>query len=133
MKKIILAIAILFMAGSPKASAADTGSILLQKCRAAEQTRMTASESSDYSYCVGYITGVLDGLLLNQRTIDEFGKIPTKFICIPAEGIDIDQMVLIVTKFLKDNPEKLHYEAGILIRNAMVKAFPCPKSSNSKK
>jgi len=61
----------------------------------------------------GYVNGVLDmgnGILF----------------CI-AEGVTMGQLIAIVTKHLKDNPEKWNQPAQFIVINAMKSAFPCKK------
>jgi hypothetical protein len=45
-------------------------------------------------------------------------------VCLPKE-VTIDQTIMIVTKFLKENPEKLHLSDAYLVHFALQKAFPC--------
>jgi len=67
--------------------------------------------SSEYHLCLGYVAGVADRL--NWMSI----------ICIG--GIKYSQMSKVVEKYLTNNPELLHRNANNLVKNALVKAFPC--------
>lgn len=45
-------------------------------------------------------------------------------ICLPGEAT-FDQLLLVVSKFLDDHPERLHEGAGWLGFDALRDAFPC--------
>lgn len=42
-------------------------------------------------------------------------------------GITQGQVLAVSSKYLNDNPEKLHQDANALILEALPKAFPCKK------
>lgn len=63
-----------------------------------------------YSYSLGYTHAVIS--MSNA--------------CIP-QGVTLDQGVEIVKKYLRENPEKLHYTANALIEYALLTAYPCQK------
>jgi hypothetical protein len=48
-----------------------------------------------------------------------------KVICIPEGGVSPDQMVLIVTKWLKDHPTRLSEEAAVLNLAIMLESYGC--------
>ena len=66
--------------------------------------------------CSGYVNGVADALA------------STSLFCFP-EGVEREQSILVVKKYLSDNPGKLHLEADILVVEALGAAFPCPAVS----
>jgi hypothetical protein len=105
MKKLILA-AILSLI--PTASYALTGFDLYHICSSEEG-------SLEDVECVFYIKGFVDGVMV--------GSVP---FCPPNDGI-IDEMQarLIVEKYMRDHPEKLGTDAGLLAERAMMGAFPC--------
>lgn len=51
-----------------------------------------------------------------------------KVICFP-NGVTVNQGRLVVEKFMRENPEKLHTQAALLVGAAFRRAFPC-KISN---
>jgi hypothetical protein len=51
-------------------------------------------------------------------------RINGEVACIP-DGVTSGQAVSIVKKYLKENPEELHYTAQSLVAFALIKAFPC--------
>jgi len=64
--------------------------------------------------CDGYIAGVADTLEM------------TRTICIPPR-VTSGQLVDVVIKFLKDNPESRHYAGASEATIALGRAFPCQK------
>jgi len=106
MKKLLPLILILFAA---PCFADFTGNWLLERCERNDDG--SASYYQDDAYCIGYVAGAAD--ILND--VSE--------ICI--DGIQYGQMRKVVEKYLRNNPELLHRNADILVRNALQKAFPC--------
>lgn len=78
---------------------------------------------SGSSYCSGYIMGVVDDLLWRQDLVGA-----KKEYCIP-DGTESGQIVDLVKKHLEASPEQRHWPAGILITNAMAKAYWCNKKA----
>lgn len=69
----------------------------------------------------GFVAGVVDAFQTLRAEYD----IPISS-CIP-KGVSVDQMVDVVCKSLKDNPQKRHLSASSLAIVAIAKAFPCSK------
>lgn len=93
--------------------------------------RDSFKEWSDLSYdtglCMGFVTGVFDSLTQNMAA----GPVLLKksmhtIVCAPA-GVTYDQAIRVVLKFLQDHPERLHERRYTLVRDALWRAFPCPK------
>lgn len=61
------------------------------------------------SYVQGYVSGVLDA---NGSTIAT------------PDGFTIDQACAIVSKYLQENPQRLHLRGATLVREALLKAYP---------
>lgn len=85
---------------------------------------ISAADQVKAGFCTGFITGVGD---LNT-TLNEIQKDKNAgFVgspCMPT-GVTTGQVVRVVVKFLKDNPENLHMPAAALTIGAIRKAFPC--------
>jgi hypothetical protein len=62
--------------------------------------------------CYGYVFGVYD--VMSELTV-----------CAPA-GVTGQQLVNIVRKYLKENPEDLHHKAASIVNFALAPVFPCP-------
>ena len=103
-KKLVTLAALAMLLGSPS-SYADffPGNKLVELC----------DESNIYNdgVCAGYVIGISD-------------RINGEVACIP-DGVTSGQAVSIVKKYLKKNPEELHYTAHSLVAFALIKAFPC--------
>jgi hypothetical protein len=73
--------------------------------------------------CAAFVHGFLDGMFLGYslgRDKDAgFGYCP------PEKGVSVDQGRLVVEKYLREHPEKLHEQAGLLVGWALVGAFRC--------
>jgi hypothetical protein len=80
--------------------------------------------TSDVS-CKAYTRGFVDGMTMGAAT----GKTAAKF-CPPKGGISDEQSRLDIERYLKDHPEDLHDEAGLMAGVALLQAFPCPTSAN---
>ena len=71
--------------------------------------------------CTLYVRGLIDGLYLGHNlSKDEFP------LC--ANSIDAAQARLIVERFMREHPEFLHQEAGVVSGIALQKIFGCKKS-----
>ena len=76
--------------------------------------------SKDDTYCIGYVTGVVDAIKGVGKGINghEF--------CSPY-GITARKLYDVVQKWLDDNPQKRHRIASLLIAMALSETWPCPK------
>ena len=99
----------------PAHAAYVDGNDLFRHCEAGENSR---NYYQDQAYCLAYVVSAADYLEI-QRSID------SKPRCIPA-GVPPIQLVDIVRKFLKDNPDKRHWDAPALVINATIRAFCLP-------
>ena len=75
-----------------------------------------SSATSDIARCQGFVIGVTDTL-----SDPDMSKVP---ICFP-KGVNVNQMVAIVTKFMRDNPAHLHVSAAATTAIALRLSFPC--------
>jgi hypothetical protein len=103
-----------------------SGNDLLERCshpevRAGEtmQVMELVKIAKDNAMCVGYIVGVSD-----QAMGDQISAHAKRNYCLPSE-VHSEQLVMVVKKYLEDNPAQLHYEAEILTIRAITDAFPC--------
>lgn len=119
---IVFALSLTFL--FPSMVFAD-GNRLLSQCNAAVNIMDgTAKIHDDFSfgYCMGLIRGVMDLNDYYEPALREGGKYP--LFCAP-DGITNAQAARIVLKFLKENPDYLHYDEVFLIGFGLREAYPC--------
>lgn len=107
MKKAILFIGLLFFVFCIVSADFETGNTLLMKL---EKKLENKDYYFDYAFAFGYIIGVFDAC------VDIYFSTPG--------GIIKGQVHDIAIKFLKENPERRHEMASILLLEAFEKAFP---------
>ncbi|HEY1772697.1 MAG TPA: Rap1a/Tai family immunity protein [Gammaproteobacteria bacterium] len=118
----------------------DTGGELIQICnQTSYETR-----SPNWQSCIEYVSGVLDGFLWADVSIYDasvmkgtkpdaksaLNKLLTSFksYCAP-DLVTLDQLGLVMSKYLADNPAKLNQSKVSLVLAAMDSAWPCPTNS----
>jgi Rap1a immunity proteins len=109
-KKLMLVLTMALGCIQP-AKAAATGMDLQQWCSAGNDG------SIDGTKCFIYMLGFINGLSLAAD-----GKV----WCLPG-NLTVGQSMLIVQKWMRDNPEELHQRAGIIAERAMLNAYACKK------
>ena len=107
-KKLVTLAALAMLLGSPTSYADYTGNNLVEHCKDKEAYFGSG-------FCYGYIAGV--GSILSWAS-DSYK------ICVP-DGVTGGQVLSIVRKYLKENPESLHQPADMLVTVALRRAFPC--------
>ena len=113
--------------------AATAGALALSACGPANALTGTelyrncteGKQSIGSAMCLAYVRGFAEGIVFGN----ELGKLPRAF-CPPTAGLHVDQARLIIEKFLRDNPDKLHNEAVFLAGQALMEAFGCIGKSN---
>ena len=120
MKHILLIIC--FLAASVAPVLAFTGMDLSQQCS-------SAPESLGDTFCKTFVTAFTLGLGAVQN--QAYAEHKTTMTCIPTGegGATMDQIRLIVEKFMRDNPQILNKPADVIMFVAINKAFPCPVSN----
>jgi hypothetical protein len=119
--------ALIFLAGlclSPCAQAAFTGEDLLKRCSAAEKSmhheQLSAEEALDSMWCVGYLSGLLDGFGVSDYKIDDH-----KMICPTEEGLSKSNALTIIMQYLRDHPEEQQKNGRRSALVALSRALPC--------
>lgn len=111
-----------------------TGALLMCTSVSAQAGFFTGNEIYDFCttsppFARGYILGVTDMNDINFGVIDlSTGKpvVPERFICIPS-GAVAQQAMDIACRYLGDHPERRQMAAPILIYEALLEAWRCPK------
>ena len=109
------------------AAAAMSGQELLTRCSAAEKymqgETLTANETLDSMWCMGYVSGLLDGFSLGDFKVGD-----AKAVCPPEQGLQRGEALLTIVKWLRANPADLDKNGR---RNAVIalsKAYSCHAS-----
>jgi hypothetical protein len=103
-----------FSVSRANAGAYIDGNILLEQC--------TTEKNNDvyfqnHAYCLAYIEGVADSFSCNSPLFGFRWRV--------APGIIAHQLEMVVTSYLKNHPEALHYSASSLVAEALDASFPC--------
>jgi len=76
-------------------------------------------------YLLGYGEGFVAGIADALTGIPKYNRIGS--FCIPQKGVEYGQVVDVVKKYLEDTPERRHFYAFVLVKEALQKSFPCKK------
>jgi hypothetical protein len=93
----------------------STGNFLLRACK--ETVRMLDQPKADEDIFQAWQTGFCMGMV--QGVVSA-----SPIICTPTDS-NAGQWVRIVTKYLEDNPDKLHIKSPKLVEVALTRVFPC--------
>jgi hypothetical protein len=88
-----------------------SGNILLRDCT-------PSTDTHSYAYCLGYISGLVEG-----ATVEADLRKCKPLFAIPAEA-DLDQLIDVVVKYLKEHPEQRDVRAQVIALTALKAAFP---------
>jgi hypothetical protein len=83
--------------------------------------RCSAPHSAAESNCLGFVLGVADTVVayqVNPKVLQQ--------VCIPSSAT-AEQLLDVVRKYLVANPEQRGWTATLLVFNALLSAFPCPR------
>jgi hypothetical protein len=121
MKIVNTSILILLILLSANSYSKSDGVKLLSTCKAADSALngkdLNQESFVEEAYCLGLIRGV-------YNSISIFGQEQLK-VCLPEQGIGINQQVKIVVKFLEDNPKELHETDWLLVMLSFQGAYKC--------
>jgi hypothetical protein len=75
--------------------------------------------------CISYVAGFVDGVNVHTgfAAYKMKQKMP-KLFCLP-EGVEDGQLVRIVLKFVRNNPEDAHRRTEVLIARALRESYLC--------
>ncbi len=79
-----------------------------------------AKKSMDIGYCIGYVEGYTQAIM-----IDGLGDKASKPIACLPEKLQNRQMLMVLLKYLENNPQHLHREIATIAEVAYSEAFPC--------
>jgi hypothetical protein len=115
---VTLMVVFFIIMAMPQTGDTLTGLELLRQCEGRSPQRL---EALGPILCVTYLSGMIDGYQLRSREAER-GR---QALCPPAEGIENEQMQLIVQKWLRDHPGDLGESARVSVMAALAQAFPC--------
>jgi hypothetical protein len=104
----------------------QSGNAFVRVCSVVEQAQRTDAETQLAVGCLLYIAGFVDGVETgNILTMVQLRPttVPKPF-CRP-DGVENAQLVKIVLKYVRENPEDAHHPTGNVALWAFQKAFPC--------
>jgi len=129
MKAQIVVAALVWMLASGCALAEVTdGNQLLENCRLLikiidqDNISPTAADYVKGGRCVGMVEGVRNTMGYLNNLVPKDYK-----VCFPKSGIQNNQAVRIVEKYLRDHPEQLNDDQTLLTMLAFKVAYPCKK------
>jgi hypothetical protein len=106
--------------------ATNTGNDLLRGCinmiKVAENNDVSVEDITDAARWAGYISGFLDAYLMTSLENNKM-----TYFCLPAKGMNTEQVARIVIKYLKDYPKENHQNARVCLIISLRDAFPCDK------
>ena len=106
--------ALLLLAGTPSSQghvlSPTSGTMLHNMC-----AQLREVDGRVYSPCTSYILGVYDGLSQSLQVYT-------------STEVKTQQIVAVALKGIEQRPDSWHHHAWFLIRDALVRAFPCGKS-----
>jgi Ssp1 endopeptidase immunity protein Rap1a len=129
MKTWLLFLSLVFMVSLCGAQSSDVdGNQLFERCSAYLKARdnppLTVKEQVDAGFCLGYMSAIADTNDRDVKAALEDHKAAERYFCAPSNAT-IEQLTRVVVKWIKENPEKMHYNAGVISEAALRAAFPC--------
>ena len=106
-----------------------SGNAFLSRCSVVEKekSKRFGTDLSNIIACAEYVRGFTTGVqaeqLYAQGKTDGKVVIPAPF-CLPSD-IPNGQIICVVLKSIRDNPEMSHQPTAIFIMGALKNAFPC--------
>lgn len=112
MKRTLIMGCLCLIAWAHPAKAVTDGNDLRNNCDAV----LKGESGARAGLCAGFMDGYrqLASMLPDQ-----------KLLCLPSEGVKMEQFIKVVIKYLDQHPEKLHLPAAQLIYDSTNEAFPC--------
>jgi Rap1a immunity proteins len=122
---LLLAVSSFSCLSTPSFAAIGDGTILLKLCENVDKvdSLKDSGELVNIEQCLAYVDGVVAGYSILSKALNLKGM-GLESVFVPDEAKQKD-MYLVVQKYLKDHPEKLHRAAGELTIATLREAFPC--------
>jgi hypothetical protein len=94
-----------------------SGLLLLKYCTS-ETQQMTAQKLVDFGFCGGFISAVIGASRCGANIYGFSSDIP--------KTVTVDDLKVVVIKWLIQHPEKLQTSAEGLVAQALNEFYPCP-------
>ncbi len=103
-----------------------SGNAFLRLCGVVEKDQKTDVEMQQGTNCLLYIAGFVQGAEIGSTTTRVQQKQPAlpQPFCRP-DNVETAQLVKIVLKYVRENPEDAHQDTMLVAMWALQKAFPC--------
>jgi hypothetical protein len=102
--------------------AVNTGADLLQKCDSyISYMGNKKIPDNNFAHEMGICAGFIDGVVYTHNVVRSGSPI----WCLP-NNVDSDQVIRVIVKHIRDNPDDLNKDLGTITLVAMLDAFPCP-------
>lgn len=117
---IVALLALCFMLMQPRAAYAArfSGAYMISICGVDEKGREVSPGA--HAACQSYISGIID----YHNMLRSMGIAPEIDICIP-EGVSMNQLHLIVLKYLERNTQHDNFIAAPAVLLALYEKYPC--------
>ena len=111
----------------------QSGNVFADVCSVVDKhEHLSEMDVSDGAYCAGFMGGVRDGAGMAFTTIKSIdpsysylkGSMEDFRVCFP-DRVTGAQLIRVVLKFIRENPDKAHLPTVGLIVLADLQAFPC--------
>jgi len=114
--KYLLTVVLLFSFSQAAALGFISSGDLLEYCEARLSETGSAAEGNS---CYSFVAGISDA----HDNFTVLGKMSPLW-CLP-DNVDTSQLIRVVTKYLQEHPESLHFAASSMVLSALELAFPC--------
>jgi hypothetical protein len=88
----------------------------IMKALALQKACDTPEGTPTEGYCLGFIAGVSQSTQIDDPA--------AATVCFPEE-VNLAEAKQVVRKYLNDHPQNLHLAGAILVKRALIEAWPC--------
>jgi hypothetical protein len=103
----------------------ESGNAFLRLCSSVEREQTSLAEKQDGMGCMLYIAGFVQGVEVGNTTTRVQTKQAEPMPFCRPENAENAQLVKIVLKYIRENPQDAHQSTMLVALWAFQKAFPC--------
>jgi hypothetical protein len=104
----------------------DSGNAFLRICSTVEKEQRTVAETQHALECMFYIAGFVQGVEIGNTATKVQKQIQAPMPFCRPDNVENAQLVKIVLKYIRENPEDAHQPTMMVAMWAFQNAFPCP-------